>query len=522
MFYARPGPAQKKSFTHDEHGNESNYSVATLNSTCNIYLRVDEFTKAIEPFNFVPNQPLTNLVYLEGTKEINLTTWIHKDSLSFYRYSIIENDNQALVTDAIPTKIDFVFPPRSSRPGTAIVVLGRYPIQNKKLKIEIYKVSESQKVSTVIFYNKPIKPSQVISKILYPKPKGPVKYPFVLNHIKGGSIKMTDDVGGIFLSIRNADLNFIYHVFLKDFASGKTILISNNWLYDDIEKNPYVLVDASYFQEKGNYELVVVPILSAGPSAKPFNQKATVFRFTVQKETTFTKKELALLLAAILLVTGIIIVLIRALGNKKLADEKQQEEVSQLQLNLVRAQLNPHFMFNALASIQNLMNQNDPDKANRYLGKFARLTRHVLKNQELISLQEEIELLEDYLQMEKLRFGFQYAIIVDDTIEAVNVEIPAMLLQPFVENAVKHGVSGLQHTGEITVRFDKKDKDFVILITDNGRGFNRDTHYTGLGLSLSQSRIALLNKICKNTPLLLNITSEASGTEVKITLTHWL
>ena len=179
-------------------------------------------------------------------------------------------------------------------------------------------------------------------------------------------------------------------------------------------------------------------------------------------------------------------------------------------------------MFNALAGIQNLMNKNDTENANRYLGRFARLTRNVLKNQERISLEEEAALLEDYLQMEKLRFGFHYTISVDAAIAIANVEMPAMLLQPFVENAVKHGVSGWQDKGRITIRFEKNNQDLILLISDNGSGFEVEAPHPGLGLSLSRSRIALLNKVYKNTPILLHITSGPGGTEVKISLKHWL
>lgn len=208
--------------------------------------------------------------------------------------------------------------------------------------------------------------------------------------------------------------------------------------------------------------------------------------------------------------------------HKKLAEVNQQKLLAQAQLDSVRAQLNPHFLFNALAGIQNLMNKNETDNANNYLTKFARLTRNVLDSKELISLSEEGTLLDDYLQMEQLRFGFQYQIHRSESLNAQNIEIPAMLLQPFVENAVKHGIaiSGLE--GKIEIDFMQQTADLILRIKDNGKGFNVENNYHGLGLKLSKNRMALLNTIYKNTPFVLEIQSGAKGTTVTITLSQWL
>src|SRR5690606_4715961 len=140
-------------------------------------------------------------------------------------------------------------------------------------------------------------------------------------------------------------------------------------------------------------------------------------------------------------------------NKKKLAENEQQKNTAKLQLNSIRSQLNPHFLFNALSGIQNLMNKNEIDNANKYLSKFARLTRNVLDGKELISLSQEKTLLDDYLQMEQLRFGFKYEINHSENLDLDNIEIPSMLLQPFVENAVKHGISEKATDGKITVTF---------------------------------------------------------------------
>ncbi|WP_316792807.1 sensor histidine kinase [Pedobacter frigoris] len=193
-----------------------------------------------------------------------------------------------------------------------------------------------------------------------------------------------------------------------------------------------------------------------------------------------------------------------------------------MKLTTVRSQLNPHFMFNALAGIQNLMNKNDIDNANRYLGKFARLTRNVLEAKEQISIAEEMRLLDDYLQMEQLRFGFTFQIDAEYTLDTENIEIPSMLLQPFAENAVKHGIANLKEPGNIMLKFSSKGNDLTLAIFDNGHGFKANSKSEGHGIKLMRSRIALFNSINKHTKMMMNINSGYEGTTIVITLTNWL
>ncbi|RZK51897.1 MAG: sensor histidine kinase, partial [Pedobacter sp.] len=217
-----------------------------------------------------------------------------------------------------------------------------------------------------------------------------------------------------------------------------------------------------------------------------------------------------------------IIILIKAKNKKRLASEKQLKNQAKIKLDSIRSQLNPHFMFNALAGIQNLMNKNKTEEANSYLGKFARLTRNVLDQKEIISLAEERDLLTDYLQMEQLRFGFNYEIIIDEMLDINNIEIPPMLLQPLVENAVKHGIAEKGKEGKVEVLFQKNMQDLLLKVIDNGNGFESDKNYQGLGLQLTKNRITLLNDIYSSTPIVLRIESNSSGTIITLTLSQWL
>lgn len=197
---------------------------------------------------------------------------------------------------------------------------------------------------------------------------------------------------------------------------------------------------------------------------------------------------------------------------------------AKLKLQSIRSQLNPHFIFNALSGIQNLVHKNETGKAETYLGTFSRLTRNVLddSDKEMITLHNEIKLLDDYLKMEQLRFGFQYHILANEDLDRYNIELPAMLLQPLIENAVKHGIASLKANGMITIDFEKSEDDLAIRLTDNGIGFDEVKEYNGMGLRLTRNRISLLNTVYKNTPVGLEMQSGTNGTIVIITLKNWL
>jgi sensor histidine kinase YesM len=138
----------------------------------------------------------------------------------------------------------------------------------------------------------------------------------------------------------------------------------------------------------------------------------------------------------------------------------------------------------------------------RYLDSFASLTRDVLENSrmELTSVQKEINLLQNYLKLQKLRFGerFEYEIHVDPKINANTVMLPPMLSQPFIENAIEHGLEDLDSGGKIDVRFDVSDDLLVMEITDNGNGIQEDNPQqkkrASLAIEITRERIALLNR----------------------------
>ncbi|GAB4042740.1 hypothetical protein GCM10028810_02700 [Spirosoma litoris] len=210
--------------------------------------------------------------------------------------------------------------------------------------------------------------------------------------------------------------------------------------------------------------------------------------------------------------------------KRKSREELATKTKLQLELKAIYAQLNPHFVFNALSSIQGLINKQDIQGANNYLADFARLMRESLanSNKEEVSLHEEIKGLETYLRLEQLRFGFTYQILLDDSINQYESSIPALLLQPLVENAVKHGVSALGENGVVTIRFDKNGDTMIVRIVDNGKGFLATTSTGGFGLKLTRDRIDLLNKLNRDQPIQVELPAHSTaGTEIILRFTHW-
>jgi tetratricopeptide (TPR) repeat protein len=174
----------------------------------------------------------------------------------------------------------------------------------------------------------------------------------------------------------------------------------------------------------------------------------------------------------------------------------------ELEQRLLRSQMNPHFIFNALQAIQNFARKNDTEKLLKYLDSFATLTRDVLENSrvEQISLAREIILLENYLSVQKLRFGnrFEYQIHVAEGLLTTSVLLPPMLSQPFIENAIEHGFSEMEEGGRLDVYF-KEEGDFLVMeIVDNGMGLRKNAahedEHTSLAIAITRERIDLLNK----------------------------
>lgn len=320
--------------------------------------------------------------------------------------------------------------------------------------------------------------------------------------------------------------NSIYYVTLRNLTTGKIDFRSNSWESDSLNRSASITISPKYYKAPWKYNLQIIPVVKVDGKGYSINSKSIDLEnpfkgyHYVYKRTARSRMSSNIILCVSFLFMTAVILYSRK--KSKLIKARQEKEKAQLQLEAVRSQLNPHFLFNALAGIQNLMNSNETEQANRYLTRFSRLTRAVLRTEELISLEEEKRLLDDYLQMEQLRFGFTYTLWLDAELNLPNIDIPSMLLQPFLENAVKHGVAGLGRAGVIEVSGIKQGNDLVFTIMDNGKGFDTTKMFEGLGFTLSNKRIVLLNKIYKHSPIHLEMKSDPQMTKITLNLTKWL
>ena len=187
---------------------------------------------------------------------------------------------------------------------------------------------------------------------------------------------------------------------------------------------------------------------------------------------------------------------------------KTRHEIFELEQKQLRAQMNPHFIFNCLNSIQHFVVQNDVLNANKYLTDFASLMRKTLELSEggTITLHKEIDYLNNYLLLEQMRFEnkFSYEIKCDDSIETNSIEIPPMIIQPFVENAIRHGLRYLDgNTGKLKINFSKQDEIIICEVDDNGIGREKSQQlkslshieYQSRGMELTQKRLELISKV---------------------------
>jgi ligand-binding sensor domain-containing protein/two-component sensor histidine kinase len=253
----------------------------------------------------------------------------------------------------------------------------------------------------------------------------------------------------------------------------------------------------------GNYELEIIAV-----NKKGIVSNSVKIPFTVEAAFWQTLPFQILVIAVAILITWILVAwrfsVIRKEEQEKAALQQRLNDLEQMAL---RAQMNPHFIFNCLNSIQNFIITNDLEASNWYLTEFAHLIRQTLDNSEKgnISVASEIKYLKRYLELEMMRFGhtFSYSIEADPDIDRELITIPTMILQPYIENSIRHGVRYKENgEGRIDIKFQKSDDDLICIIQDNGIGrkkaatFKSQMHveYQSKGMSLTAERINILNR----------------------------
>lgn len=188
-----------------------------------------------------------------------------------------------------------------------------------------------------------------------------------------------------------------------------------------------------------------------------------------------------------------------AIEYRKIAEFKTK--VAETELKALRSQMNPHFIFNAMSSIGDYMTKNDLETANEYLIKFSKLIRSILENSEKkwISLEEDLELTKLYIEIESLRLKDKifYTFLIDKSIDVENTMVPPLILQPFIENSIWHGIAKKKGKGTISISAKKKGKHVMFSVDDDGvgrkKGLNQLQNHTAMGVNITKARLAIIN-----------------------------
>jgi len=255
----------------------------------------------------------------------------------------------------------------------------------------------------------------------------------------------------------------------------------------------------------GEYTFEVKAINSIGTVS------STPARYSFAIKPHFTRTWWFLTLCGIA-ITGLIYLAIYYyfdyIRRRNIEKAKIERQLSQLKLQSLQAQLNPHFIFNSLNAVQQLVNDVDLDQANIYLARFAKLMRLYLEgsDNQFITLKQEMEVLRLYIQLEHLRFKdkFVYNITISGDVNLDNYQVPAMLLQPHVENAIRHGLSRDTRPGrELNIIVKKQGEEVVVIINDNGIGRVKsleqkragESGHKSMGNKISKQRIELIRAL---------------------------
>ena len=230
---------------------------------------------------------------------------------------------------------------------------------------------------------------------------------------------------------------------------------------------------------------------------------------------------------------GFLVLLLAALLIIRSNREKRKAN-AMLELKSLRAQMNPHFIFNSLNSVNSFISKNDDRSANKYLSQFSRLMRMVLENSkhDFVSLDSEIEILKLYLELEHLRFQdkFDYDFTIGEGIKKDEIEIPPMLIQPFIENSVWHGLRYLEEKGKLLVSVQKQEGKLLWIIEDNGIGREKSAELKtknqqigkSTGMKNIDDRLRILNKM-NNTNMevrVMDLNDGTTGTKVEISIPY--
>jgi hypothetical protein len=277
---------------------------------------------------------------------------------------------------------------------------------------------------------------------------------------------------------------------------------------DDFEKALY------YHKLKENAEdsvylernRILIDVSLANTEENILIQKMDLLEKDKQLQENKAERALYFIIGLAILITLVIIIAVILIRQNKL---RTNQEKTTLQHRLLRSQMNPHFIFNSLASIQNTIVNEESVRASKYLARFSKLVRNILDSsvEEYITLEEETSTIENYLELQKVRFPdkFEYEVTVNEKLQLESIKFPPMLSQPFIENSIEHGFKGLNQKGKIEIRFIPESDYLILEIEDNGIGRKKalkimqeqNKEHKSLATILTMERIKVLNKKLK-------------------------
>jgi ligand-binding sensor domain-containing protein len=286
----------------------------------------------------------------------------------------------------------------------------------------------------------------------------------------------------------------------------------------------------------GLYKVYLRSLLESLPNPKQTSENVLIYKINLPfyKEPSFHFYALG----AGLLFLGFSIFYFWIYRRLQLKSREKENRIKFLQIHTLQSQLNPHFIFNVLGTIQSLIINKDTDLANKYLVSFSKLIRKFLdttvrsnstmdtKGIELeVSLAEELEMLQLYIDFEKLQYGdkFEYIISVSDDIDIDSFTIPPLIIQPFIENCIKHGLMYREDQGILNIKFYQADENLICEISDNGVGRKKAAEiqsesikiYKSRGIDLVKERVQILNTLDYDIRIFTE-DMEPQGTRVNI------
>ena len=310
-----------------------------------------------------------------------------------------------------------------------------------------------------------------------------------------------------------------FEIFFKEKKTSKIELVSNQQFisiqlkiqnFNALENQiiQYKVDDSNWLKTKNkgiNFQSVAFGNHKVTIRIKDVNSDWKIKKFEICRAYPFYLTWWVFVLLA--LVLGLVLTWLYRNQIKKINEKKQQEiainnQIIELRQNALSAMMNPHFIFNSLSAGQYFINSNQQEKSSEHIGKLARLVRLFLSqsSQSFISISDEIKRLKLYVELEQVRFNnFEFELQVDEKINVSRTKIPNMIVQPFIENAILHGISNPKITnGKIELKFGLNNDIITIEIIDNGFGFDenktKNDNHISKGISIIEERLAILQK----------------------------